>query len=63
MGKVKYVLILDEETQGLIINSLLALREQKLKEGMDIGFISDAIVEVCNAPKKKNMFKGESYAR
>ena len=30
MCKDKYVLIMDEDTQGLIINALLKLRDEKL---------------------------------
>jgi len=63
MGKEKFVITVDEETQSLIINSLLLMRDEKLKEGMDIGWISETIVDVCNAPKKKSRLKGDSYER
>ena len=63
MAKEKFVLTVDEDTQGLIINALLALREEKLKEGMDIGCIGEVIVDVCNAPKKKSRIMGDSYER
>jgi len=63
MGKEKFVITVDEETQSLIINSLLLMRDEKLKEGMDIGWISEAILDVCNAPKKKGRLKGECYER
>ena len=63
MGKDKFVIIVDEETQSLLINSLLLMREEKLKEGMDIGWIGEVIVDICNAPKKKGIFKGECYER
>ena len=53
MGKDKFVITVDEETQSLIINSLLLMRDEKMKEGMDIGWISEVIVDVCNAPKKE----------
>lgn len=63
MGKEKFVITVDEETQSLIINSLLLMRDEKLKEGMDIGWINEAILDVCNAPKKKGRLKGECYER
>lgn len=63
MGKEKFVITVDEETQSLIINSLLLMRDEKLKEGMDIGWISEAIIDVCNAPKKKGRIMGEAYER
>ena len=59
MCKDKYVLIMDEDTQGLIINALLNLRDEKLKEGMDVGWIGDVIIDICNAPKKKERFIGD----
>lgn len=37
MAKEKYIMTVDEDTQGLIINALLMLREEKRKEGMDTG--------------------------
>ena len=46
MCKDKYVLIMDEDTQGLIINALLNLRDEKLKEGMDVGWIGDVIIDI-----------------
>lgn len=63
MGKDKFVITVDEETQGLIINSLLLMRDEKMKEGMDIGWISEVIVDVCNAPRKRGRLKGECYER
>ena len=63
MAKEKFVLTVDEDTQGLIINALLALREEKLKEGMDIGWIGEVIVDVCNAPKKKPRIMCDSSER
>lgn len=63
MGKDKFVITVDEETQSLIINSLLLMRDEKMKEGMDIGWISEVIVDVCNAPKKRGRLKGECYER
>lgn len=63
MGKDRFVIIVDKETQSLIINSLLLMRDEKQKEGVDIGWISEAIVNVCNAPEKKDMLKGECYER
>ena len=63
MCKDKYVLIMDEDTQGLIINALLNLRDEKLKEGMDVGWIGDVIIDICNAPKKKPRIMGDSYER
>ena len=61
MGKDKFVITVDEETQSLIINSLLLMRDEKMKEGMDIGWISEVIVDVCNAPRKRGRLKGECY--
>ena len=52
MAKEKFVLTVDEDTQGLIINALLALREERLREGMDIGWIGEVIVDVCNVRKE-----------
>lgn len=63
MCKDKYVLIMDEDTQGLIINALLNLRDEKLKEGMDVGWIGDVIIDICNAPKKKERFIGDFHER
>ena len=63
MGKDKFVITVDEETQSLIINSLLLMRDEKMKEGMDIGWISEVIVDVCNAPIKRGRLKGECYER
>lgn len=63
MSGDRFVLTIDEETQGLIINSLLMMRDQKLKEGMDIGWIGDVIIDVCNAPKKRSMFRGDVHER
>ena len=63
MCKDKYVLIMDEDRQGLIINALLNLRDEKLKEGMDVGWIGDVIIDICNAPKKKPRIMGDSYER
>ena len=39
------------------------MRDEKLKEGMDIGWIGEVIVDICNAPKKKGIFKGDCYER
>lgn len=63
MGKDKFVITVDEETQSLIINSLLLMRDEKMKEGMDIGWISEVIVDVCNAPRKRGRLKGECHER
>lgn len=63
MGKDKYVITVDEETQNLIINSLLLMRDTKLKEGMDVDWISDAVIKVCNAPKKRELKRGVVYER
>lgn len=63
MGKDKFVITVDEETQSLIINSLLMMRDEKLKEGMDVGWIGEVIVDVCNAPKKKGLLRGDAYER
>lgn len=63
MGKDKFVITVDEETQSLIINSLLLMRDEKLKEGMDIGWISETIVDICNAPRKRGRLKGDCYER
>lgn len=62
MNKEKFVFTMDEDTQSLIINSLLLMREAKLKEGMDVGWIGDVIIRVCNAPSKKRV-KGDAYER
>ena len=59
MSKQKYLLTIDEDAQSLIINSLLLMREAKLKEGVDISWIADVIVDVCNAPKKKDRSLGD----
>lgn len=63
MTKEKYMLTVDEEAQGLIINALLMLREEKRREGMDTGWIGDVILDVCNAPKKKTRVMGDSCER
>lgn len=63
MGKDKFVITVDEETQSLIINSLLLMRDEKLKEGMDIGWIGEVIVDICNAPRKRGRLKGDCYER
>lgn len=63
MCKDKYVLTMNEETQGLIINALLEFREAKLKEGMDVGWIGEVIIDICNAPKRKSRFAGDDYER
>ena len=63
MGKDKFVITVDEDTQSLIINSLLLMREVKLKEGLNIDWISEIIIDVCNAPKKKGRLLGEGYER
>ena len=63
MGKDKFVITVDEETQSLIINSLLLMRDEKLKEGMDIGWIGEVIVDICNAPRKRGKLKGDCYER
>ena len=63
MSREKFVITVDEDTQSLIINSLLLMRDEKLKEGMDTGWISEAIIDVCNAPKKKGRLRGECYER
>ena len=63
MGKEKFIITVDEETQSLIINSLLLMRDEKLKEGMDISWISETIVDVCNAPRKRGRLKGEYHER
>lgn len=63
IGEDKYVLTLDEATQGLIINALLEFRESKLKEGMDVGWIGEVIIDVCNAPKRKIRIAGDCHER
>lgn len=63
MTKEKYMLTVDEEEQGLIINALLMLREEKRREGMDTGWIGDVILDVCNAPKKKTRVMGDGCER
>ena len=63
IGEDNYVLTLDEATQGLIINALLEFRESKLKEGMDVGWIGEVIIDVCNAPKRKSRIAGERHER
>ena len=63
MGKDKFVITVDEETQSRIINSLLLMREVKLKEWLNIDWISETIIDVCNAPKKKGRLLGECYER
>ena len=63
MAKEKYIMTVDEDTQGLIINALLMLREEKRKEGMDTGWIGDMIVDLCNAPKKKTRVMGDGCER
>lgn len=63
MCKEEYVLTVDEEAQSLIINSLLLMRNTKLEEGMDVDWIGDVIVDVCNAPRKKSRFKGDEHER
>ena len=63
MGKDKFVITVDEDTQSLIINSLLLMRDAKLKEGLNIDWISETIIDVCNAPKKKGRMLGECYER
>lgn len=63
MCRDKFVLVVDEDTQSLIINSLLLMRNTKLEERMDVGWIGDVIIDVCNAPKKKARFKGEEHER
>ncbi|MBR3993993.1 MAG: hypothetical protein IKI97_01780 [Clostridia bacterium] len=63
MGKDKFVITVDEDTQSLIINSLLLMRDVKLKEGLNIDWISETIIDVCNAPKKRGRFIGEGYER
>lgn len=63
MCRDKYVLVMNEETQGLIINALLAFRDEKLKEGMDVDWIGDIIIDVCNAPKRRGRIVGDAYER
>lgn len=63
MAKEKYIMTVDEDTQGLIINALLMLREEKRKKGMDTGWIGDVIVDLCNAPKKKTRVMGDGCER
>lgn len=63
MGKEKFVITVDEEKQNLIINSLLLMRDEQLKEGKDIRWIGEVILDVCNAPKKKGWLKGDGYER
>lgn len=63
MAKEKYMMTVDEDTQGLIINALLMLHEEKRKEGMDTGWIGDVIVDLCNAPKKKTRVMGDGCER
>lgn len=63
MEKDIYVITVDEDTQNLIINSLLLMRDTKLKEGTDVDWISDAVIKVCNAPRKREVKRGVAYER
>lgn len=63
MCKEEFLLTVDEEAQSLIINSLLLMRNTKLEEGMDVDWIGDVIVDVCNAPRKKSRSKGDEHER
>ena len=63
MSKDKFVLVMDEDTQGLIINALLDMHNAEIKDGMDAQQISKTIIDVCNAPTHRDWKRGDCYAR
>ena len=63
MSKEKYVITVDEEAQCLIINSLLLMRDTKIKEGLDVDWIGDVIIDICNAPRKRIHLRGDLSER
>lgn len=63
MDEVRFVLNIDEDTQSLIINSLLLMREVIRKDGLDTGWIADVITDICNAPAQAERSARDAHER
>lgn len=49
----KRVIEVDEYQHGLIINSLNDKRNELVEQGMDTEFVDDTLIEVMDAPMKR----------
>ena len=51
----KRVIEVDEYQHGLIINSLNDKRNELVEQGKDTEFVDDTLIEVMDAPMKREM--------
>ena len=59
MKKKKYRVRLDEYERGVLINSLLEMRNSLVREGKDAEPVNDLLLKITNAPKGFCLFGKE----
>ena len=57
------ILELDEYEHRLIVNSLNDKRNEMIEEGRDTDFVDDVLLEVIDAPTKKQKRRHEDFER
>ena len=52
MKSKKYQIRLDEYERGVLLNSLMEMRNGLIREGKDIEPVNELILKIINSPKK-----------
>ena len=59
----KRVIEVDEYQRGLIINSLNDKRNELVEQGKDTEFVDETLIEVMDAPEKKQRTRNRAKER
>lgn len=57
MKAKKYLLRLDEYEWGILVNSLVAMRNGLVSNGKDPGPVNEVLLKVIDAPQRKPFFR------
>ena len=56
MKNKKYHIRLDEYERGVLLNSLMEMRNGLVREGKDAEPVNELLLKIINAPKKVSLF-------
>lgn len=56
MKSKKYQIHLDEYERGVLLNSLMEMRNNLVREGRDAEPVNELLVKIINAPRKASLF-------
>lgn len=56
MKSKKYQIRLDEYERGILLNSLMEMRNGLIRDGKDAEPVNELILKIINSPKKASLF-------